>query len=61
MKPSTRNITKGIGREIKGGAKEAAGAITGNKRLKAEGKVEVAVGKAQRKLGQGEKRVARSI
>jgi uncharacterized protein YjbJ (UPF0337 family) len=55
MKPRTRNIAKGTGREIKGRIKEAAGALTGNKRLKLEGKLQGAAGRAQRKLGKAQK------
>lgn len=54
MKPSTRNITKGAGREIKGTVKEAAGKLTGNRRLQAEGKLQSGAGRLQRKLGEAE-------
>jgi uncharacterized protein YjbJ (UPF0337 family) len=56
MKPRTRNITKGTERDIKGRIKEAAGALTGNKRLKAEGKLQGAAGRAQRKLGKAQQK-----
>ena len=55
MKPSTRNITKGAGRELKGGLKEVAGKVTRNTRLKVTGKIQKTVGRAQRKLGQAER------
>jgi uncharacterized protein YjbJ (UPF0337 family) len=42
---------KGAGHQVKGAAKEAAGEITGNPRLNAEGKVEKTAGKAQNALG----------
>ena len=54
MKPSTRNQTKGAAREIKGKLKEAAGKLTGNNRLKTEGKLQSGAGRLQRKLGQAE-------
>ncbi len=37
----------GKGEEIKGRVKEAAGALTGNKKLKSEGKVDQAAGKVK--------------
>ncbi len=55
MKPRTKNITKGAGREVKGRVKEAAGALTGNRRLKAKGRAEGALGHAQRKVGEVER------
>jgi uncharacterized protein YjbJ (UPF0337 family) len=55
MKPSTRNITKGAGREVKGGLKEAGGRITRNTRMKVGGKIQKTAGRAQRKLGQAER------
>jgi uncharacterized protein YjbJ (UPF0337 family) len=61
MKPRTRNIAKGTGREIKGRIKEAAGALTGNKRLKAEGKLQGAAGRAQKKLGKAEKELEEDL
>jgi uncharacterized protein YjbJ (UPF0337 family) len=45
------NQTGGIGKQIKGTAKEATGKLTGNKAGEAEGKVEKNIGKAQKKLG----------
>ena len=38
--------------EIKGRLKEAAGALTGDKKLKREGQVDQAVGKTKRKVKQ---------
>jgi uncharacterized protein YjbJ (UPF0337 family) len=55
MKPSTRNTAKGIAREVKGKAKQAAGSLTGNNRLKVTGKIQSAAGRAQRKLGRAER------
>ena len=42
---------KGAGNQAKGEAKEAAGKITGDEKLKAEGKVDKATGKAQSAIG----------
>jgi uncharacterized protein YjbJ (UPF0337 family) len=45
------NQTEGIGKTIKGGVKEAASKLTGNKLGEVEGKAEKNVGKVQTKLG----------
>jgi uncharacterized protein YjbJ (UPF0337 family) len=42
---------EGMGKEAKGAAKIAAGKVTGDAKLKAEGRAEKAVGKAQNALG----------
>lgn len=55
MKPSTRNIAKGVGRQVKGKSKEAAGRLTGNRRLKAKGRLQSEAGRVQRKLAQAER------
>ncbi len=52
MKPSTKHQAKGKLHEIKGKVKEAAGVLTGNPDLEQEGKVENALGTAQKKVGQ---------
>lgn len=41
----------GIGHQIKGGVKEAAGKVTGDKKLEAEGKIEKTGGKVQNAVG----------
>lgn len=46
------NRIEGIARQAKGTIKEAAGKITGNDKLQAEGKAEKLAGQAQEKLGQ---------
>ena len=61
MKPSTKNITKGAGREIKGKVNEAAGDLTGKTRLKAKGKLQGAAGHAQRKFGEAEQDAERDM
>ena len=55
MKPSTQDQVEGTLHEIKGRAKEAAGRVTDNPKLKAEGQAEELVGKIQSKLGQVKK------
>ena len=52
---------KGAARQVKGAVKEAAGKLTGNRRLAVEGKIQKNVGKAQRKLGQAEKDLDRDV
>ena len=46
------NRIEDIARQAKGTIKEAAGKITGNDKLQAEGKAEKLAGQAQEKLGQ---------
>jgi uncharacterized protein YjbJ (UPF0337 family) len=46
----------GLGKQIKGTAKDIAGKVTGDKVLQGEGKVEKAVGKAQEKVGNVQER-----
>jgi uncharacterized protein YjbJ (UPF0337 family) len=43
--------TKGQGKEIKGGLKESAGKVTGDRDMEAEGKADKTAGKAQRAWG----------
>ena len=47
-----KNRIDGAGKEIKGGAKEALGKMTGNKTQQASGFAEKTVGTAQRKAGE---------
>jgi uncharacterized protein YjbJ (UPF0337 family) len=61
MKPSTRNITKGTGREIKGKLKETVGRLTGKSNLRAKGRVQSQVGRAQRKLGEAERDLEKDL
>ncbi|KKC33611.1 CsbD family protein [Devosia psychrophila] len=42
----------GFGKQIKGAVKDAAGGLTGNDRLQAEGKLDKATGKVQQKFGE---------
>jgi uncharacterized protein YjbJ (UPF0337 family) len=42
---------EGAGRQVKGAVKDAAGKITGDKKLQAEGKIDKATGKAQTEFG----------
>lgn len=51
MKSSMKDKVEGKFHEVKGAVREAAGKITDNPRLKAEGRIENLAGKAQEKLG----------
>ena len=55
MKPSTKNRSKGMARQVKGKTKAAIGRLTKNPRLETEGRVQSAVGRIQRKLGESQK------
>jgi len=55
MKNSTKDRMQGGAREMKGKLKEAAGVVTGNRRLQDQGRGEKIAGKVQKKVGQVEK------
>jgi uncharacterized protein YjbJ (UPF0337 family) len=46
-----KDRTAGIGHKIKGSIKEAAGKVSGDQKLEAEGKTEKTVGKVQNAVG----------
>lgn len=48
-----KNRIEGAAKELKGTIKEAAGKLTGNKKLEAEGKSEKIAGDVQGKVGKG--------
>ncbi|KXG86992.1 CsbD family protein [Agrobacterium bohemicum] len=48
-----KNRIEGAAKELKGTIKEAAGKLTGNKKLEAEGKGEKIAGDVQGKVGKG--------
>ena len=52
-KTMDKDRTEGVGHQIKGAVKEAAGTVTGDAKLKTEGKVERAGGKLQEGVGEG--------
>jgi uncharacterized protein YjbJ (UPF0337 family) len=52
MKSGTRDKAEGTFHELKGKAKEIAGKLSDNPKLKAEGTVEKIAGKVQTKIGQ---------
>jgi uncharacterized protein YjbJ (UPF0337 family) len=51
MKSSTQDKAEGTAKDLKGKIKEGAGKLVGNERLQAEGQVDQAEGKAQKKVG----------
>jgi uncharacterized protein YjbJ (UPF0337 family) len=53
-----RDEVKGKAENLKGRVKEAAGAVTGNKRMEAEGAVERVKGAAQKKVGEIERKAS---
>jgi uncharacterized protein YjbJ (UPF0337 family) len=55
MKSSTKDQAKGKLDNLKGKIKEAAGIVTGQRKLEAEGKDQRLTGKAREKLGQVKK------
>ena len=55
MKSSMKDKVEGTIHQAKGKAKEMAGTITDNPKLKAEGKAEHIAGKVQEKVGQVKK------
>ncbi|MDQ7827069.1 MAG: CsbD family protein [Candidatus Eremiobacteraeota bacterium] len=55
MKSSTKDNVEGTYHELKGKVKEAAGRITDNHKLEAEGAGEELAGKVQKKIGEVKK------
>ena len=55
MKSSIRDKAEGTFHEVKGKAKEVAGKLSDNPKLRAEGTVERMAGKVQEKIGQVKK------
>lgn len=53
-----RDEVKGKAENLKGRVKQAAGAVTGNKRMEAEGAVERVKGAAQKKVGEIERKAS---
>lgn len=56
-----KNRIEGAAKELKGTVKEAAGKLTGNRKLEAEGKVEKAAGDAQGKIGKGKDAIRNAL
>ncbi|MBA3447985.1 MAG: CsbD family protein [Pseudaminobacter sp.] len=52
---------KGVGKQIKGGFKEAAGKLTGDRETEAQGKADKAEGKIQKGYGDAKEKVKGAI
>ena len=46
-----KDQVEGVGKQVKGAVKDAAGGLTGNEKLQVEGKLDKAEGKLQQKIG----------
>lgn len=46
-----KDRAEGAGKQVKGSIKDAAGKLTGDKKLQAEGKIDKATGKVQSEFG----------
>lgn len=57
---TNKNTVKGVGNQVAGNAKEAAGKATGNKKLEAEGRIQELKGDAQRAAGKVEEKVKKA-
>lgn len=55
MKSSIRDKAEGAMHQVKGTVKEAAGKVSNNRKLEAEGTLEKIAGQAQRKVGEVKK------
>ncbi|MDB5365250.1 MAG: CsbD family protein [Rhodospirillales bacterium] len=56
-----RDRVEGAGKQAKGGLKEAAGKVTGDEKLKAEGKADKAAGKVQNAVGGAKDKVRETL
>ena len=56
-----KNESKGKSDQVKGQIKQTVGTITGDEKLKAEGKVDVAVGKAEEAVGNAQTKVRDAV
>lgn len=57
---TNKNTVKGVGNQVVGNAKEAAGKLTGDKKLEAEGRLQELKGDAQRAAGKVEEKIKKS-
>lgn len=57
---TNKNTVKGVGNQVAGNAKEAAGKVSGNKKLEAEGRLQELKGDTQRAAGKVEDKVKKS-
>lgn len=56
-----KDRVEGVGHQVKGGLKEAAGKVTGDARTEAEGKAEKAGGKVQNAVGGAKDKVRDAV
>jgi uncharacterized protein YjbJ (UPF0337 family) len=56
-----KDQVKGVGKQASGAVKEAAGKVTGNRRLEAEGKAENVAGKIQKGFGDVKEKVKKAL
>jgi uncharacterized protein YjbJ (UPF0337 family) len=56
-----RDEMEGKGENLKGKIKETTGDVTGDERMKSEGKADQAAGKAQEKYGEGKRKVGEAV
>lgn len=57
---TNKNTVKGVGNQVAGNAKEAAGKLTGDKTLEAEGRLQELKGDAQRAAGKVEEKIEKA-
>ena len=57
---TNKNTAKGVGNQVAGNTKEAAGKVTGNKKLEAEGRIQELKGDAQRAAGKVEEKLKKA-
>ncbi len=57
---TNKNTAKGVGNQVAGNTKEAAGKLTGNKKLEAEGRIQELKGDAQRAAGKVEEKLKKA-
>lgn len=57
---TNKNTVKGVGNQVAGNTKEAAGKVTGDKKLEAEGRVQELKGDVQRAAGKAEHKVKKA-
>ena len=55
----TDNRISGAARKAKGAVKQAAGKVTGNRRLQAEGAVDKVLGSVQNKIGKAQNKLGK--
>jgi len=58
---TNKNTVKGVGNQVAGNAKEAAGKVSGDKKLEAEGRLQELKGDAQRAAGKAEDKIKKSV